>query len=223
MKNYKILVKYPARSRPAQFLQTLGEYYRRAKDNSNIHYLISYDLDDKTMTPGVLEAALRLGNNVTICGGYSKSKIHACNRDIKKPHKWDIILLISDDMFVQVDGWDEVIRNKMRESFPDTDGALWFSDGCQDRICTLSCMGRKYYERFGYLYHPDYTSLWCDNEYTEKAMGLGKMAKINQCIIKHMHPCWGRGVRMDELYRQNEAYYQADFKVYQRRKQLQFA
>lgn len=217
----KILVKYPTRSRPQQFLKTLNEYYNRASDNSNIEYVISYDLDDKTMTHSVLERAL-LGPNVKLCAGHSQNKIHACNRDIKKPYKWDILLLISDDMFCETDGWDKIIRNKMKEHFPDTDGCLWFYDGYQERICTLSCMGKKYYQLFNYIYHPDYTSLWCDNEFTEVAQKLNKMVYIKDPIIKHAHPCWGKKMQMDELYRHNESFFQRDFNVYQKRKNLNF-
>jgi hypothetical protein len=218
----KILVKYPTRSRPEQFLRTLNEYYKRAKDNSNIEYLISYDKDDSKMTPQIIKMAESLGSNVKLVPGYSKSKIHACNRDIKRPYNWDIIVLVSDDMFVEVDGWDEIIRNKMKEHYPDTDGCLWFWDGYQERICTLSIMGRKYYSRFNYLYNPEYTSLWCDNEFTDVASKLRKLKYFKQCIIRHQHPCWGKKVVNDDLYRHNESFFHLDKKVYEKRKATQF-
>jgi hypothetical protein len=219
----RILVKYPTRQRPAQFLQTLREYYTRAKDNSKIEYLISYDKDDSKMNQNIIDQANSIGLNIKCVSGYSKSKIHACNRDLEKAEDWDIVVLVSDDMFVQVDGWDEIIRNKMKEFYSDTDGCLWFWDGHQERICTFTIMGRKYFERFGYLYHPSYASLWCDNEFTEVAQGLGKIKYFKERIVEHVHPCWGKKMQVDDLYRLNESFYKADHEVYVKRKQKNFA
>lgn len=219
----RLLVKFPTRNRPEQFLKILKQYYESANDNFMIDYLVSYDLDDKSMNQGVLERAKNIVPGIQLVGGFSKSKIDACNRDIKKPYEWDIVVLISDDMECCTRGWDDVIRDQMVKSFPDTDGVLWFHDGFQDRICTLSILGRKYYERFNYMYHPSYKSLWCDNELTDVAKELGKLKYIPNSIIKHQHPCWGGGVKMDDLYRINESFFQIDAENYKKRKALKFA
>jgi hypothetical protein len=29
------------------------------------------------------------------------------------------------------------------------------------RLATIPVLGRKYHERFGFVYHPDYRTLWC--------------------------------------------------------------
>jgi len=169
-----ILVKFPTRSRPAQFLDTLSRYMDLASDNSKIGYLVSYDIDDESMIPEVIQKATDMGAGCF--GGVSDNKIHACNRDIEHTTNWDILLLVSDDMIPQVKGWDEAIRDKMKIHYPDTDGCLWFNDGyTEDKLNTLSCMGKKYYERFGYIYNPEYQSLWSDNEYMEVAQKLNKI------------------------------------------------
>ena len=63
----------------------------------------------------------------------------------------------------------------MTELYPNTDGVLWFNDGNQgNRLNTLCILGKKYYERFNYIYHPDYTSLWADNEFMDVANLLNK-------------------------------------------------
>lgn len=217
----KILVKYPTRQRPELFLKVLKEYIDKAADNSNITYLISYDVDDETMTSDVLATAALMHDNVMLRGGSSKSKIHACNRDIETlaDWSWDIILLISDDMFVQQYGWDTTIAFDMQKYFPNTDGCLWYHDGSKQRIIsTLSCMGRKYFERLGYLYHPSYKSFFCDNEYTEKAMSEGKMIFIENVIIKHEHPAWGGAVKGDDLYSRNDKAWNEDQSNYNMRK-----
>ena len=52
-------------------------------------------------------------------------------------------------------------------------------------------MGKKYYDRFGYIYHRSYNSLWADNEQKEQAQKLNKITDIIElCIIRHRHPDW---------------------------------
>lgn len=222
----RILVKYPTRSRPELCNKVLLDYYEKANNNDLIDYLISYDYDDKSMgsetilTPGPKA-------NVLAVEGFSKNKIEACNTDINAVSKyidWEVVLLISDDMHPQVQGWDDIIRGQMKKHFPDTDGCLWFHDGSTQKvISTLSCMGRKYYNRFGYIYHPSYKSFFCDNEYTEVAQRLGKIKFIDNVIIKHEHPQWGGGVSHDALYKENDKYWKEDQANYHLRKSLNFA
>jgi hypothetical protein len=37
------------------------------------------------------------------------------------------------------------------------------------------------------VYHPDYKSLYSDNEFTQEVIRLGKVAYINKVIIRHEH------------------------------------
>lgn len=207
----RILVKYPTRSRPEIFLSTLTDYVKKAENNSKILYLISCDEDDLTMNEDVIKKATDLPANILIKKGVGKNKIEACNRDINDLKiGWDIVLLISDDMHVQKYGWDQTIREDMNRLYPNTDGCLWYHDGTdQKRISTLSCLGRTYYDRFKYLYHESYESLWCDNEYTEIAKRLNKITFIDNVIIKHNHHCFG-GIKKDALYTRNDALYEKD-------------
>ena len=217
MKTLRILVKFPTRERPEQFLKVLKLLNEKATDKHNINYLITLDSNDHSMTQLVKDAALNV-NNVTIVTGKSDSKIHACNRDMEVNTGWDVVSLISDDMVPQVDGWDEVIRQAMTKYFPDTDGCLWFNDGYQPRICTLVIMGKVYYDNLGYIYHPDYHSLFCDNEFTEVAQGLDKMQYFDTVLFKHEHFANNPRVKRDALYDRNEALFNIDKETYDRRK-----
>ena len=218
----KILLKFPTRSRPQTFLNVLRLLVENSSNPKDINYLVSYDIDDPTMQGKIIEKTMSIPKYIAMFSGHSHSKIHACNRDINQVTGWDIVVLMSDDMIPQTYGWDEIIRQKMQKHFPDTDGALWFNDGYQDRICTLNIFGKKYYDRFGYLYHPHYTSLWCDNEMTEVAKRLEKLQYFPDVIFKHEHPMNNTRVRKDRLYDKNESYYHADEKVYKKRELINF-
>lgn len=219
-----ILVKFPTRGRPKIFLERLKEYANGALKPDKISFLVSYDADDFTMNQDVVAAAMKIHPDVTMVRGYSKTKIEAVNADIKDYVKpWEIVLVISDDMVLRRHGWDEVIREFFNSNYPDLDGAMWAHDGTKQRvICTLSCMGRKLYEKFGNIYHKTYSSFWCDNEYTEVCQRDGKIKFTETVIASHEHPAWNGGMRVDDTYRRNNRYWQSDKLNYEQRKQLGF-
>jgi hypothetical protein len=218
----KILVKFPTRGRKNKFFNVLKKYQSFANDVDNITFLISIDEDDIEMNnPDSLDILSSFKNcNVVI--GKSDSKIHAVNRDIDKIKDWDIVLLASDDMIPQVKGYDQIIIEKMKKNYPDSDGVLWFNDGYQgDKLNTLCILGKKYYDRFEYIYFPEYKSTWCDNEFMSVANLLGKQTYFDEIIIKHEHPDWGFG-RQDEIHAKNHRDLQYDINLYNNRKKNNF-
>lgn len=221
-KKLTILVKFPTRQRPYQFYQVLSRYIQLCSDKANTKFLITYDSDDLTMSNSAMVKRL-MDLNVELNPGQSRGKIHACNRGISLRSKWDILVLASDDMICQVNDWDEIIRAKMKELYPNKDGCLWFNDGYTgQKLNTMCILDREYYKRFGYIYHESYRSLWCDNEYTEVAQRLGKITYIDQVLFRHEHFSNNRQVASDELYKKNEALYYIDQQNYNLRKQQNF-
>lgn len=219
----RLLIKYPTRQRPKQFLETLAAYAGRLYKPEQTVILVTCDTDDRTMqTPAIRHAVATCGVECHIIYGPNKSKVEAINYGMNTVDWWDIVLLASDDMIPQVDGYDEAIRIAMRENYPHTDGALWWWDGRQKSINTIQCLGRLEYERMGYLYHHDYLSLWCDNEATDVGLKDGKLRFIDRCIIKNESPDWGGNQRKDALYTRNNKLYHIDRRTYERRKALDF-
>ena len=218
----KLLVKFPTRNRKNKFFKVLRQYQNLCEDLDNTYFLITLDNDDESMNPSDVEDIFNTFKNVKVIYGTSNSKIHAVNRDIELVNDWDIVLLASDDMTPKVKGYDNIIRNKMKEFYSDTDGILWFNDGFQgEKLNTLCVLGKKYYERFNYIYHPDYKSCWSDNEFMEVGKILKKQTYIDSVIIKHEHPDWGYGNR-DQIHTNNINDYQYDLGVYNRRKEINF-
>jgi hypothetical protein len=69
-------------------------------------------------------------------------------------------------------------------------GDDWFllvHDGIQDKIATLLIESRMYYSRFGYLYYPEYISMFADPDATEVAHRLGKLIDATHVTFKHDH------------------------------------
>jgi hypothetical protein len=218
----KLLIKFPTRNRKNKFFKVLRQYQNLCEDLDNTYFLITLDNDDESMNPSDVEDIFNTFKNVKVIYGTSNSKIHAVNRDIELVNDWDIVLLASDDMTPKVKGYDNIIRNKMKELYSDTDGILWFNDGHMgNTLNTLCILGKKYYDRFGYIYHPEYKSVWSDNEFMLVGNILGKQTYFEQVIIEHEHPDWGYGSR-DEIHQNNSKNENQDKLLFTKRKDNNF-
>lgn len=221
----KILFKFASRSRNNKFFVGLDNILSNLADLENFCILVSLDIDDATMNnPTTINRLVEYVNKypekIIVKFGHSKNKIDAINRDvneIKDNFKFDILVNFSDDMEFIQHSFDEIIRNKFLNHYPDTDGNIFFNDGFTgDRLCTMSIIGRKYYDKFNYIYHPSYHSLWCDNEYTEVAKRNQKLLYFNENIFRHNHPA-NIGGFMDEQLIKTESFAEIDKQNYESR------
>ncbi len=154
--------------------------------------------------------------------GYSKSKVDAINRDI--PEGWDVLVNTSDDIVWKPGAGKEITKAIEPDTFlhfpePYADGQA--ARKGVDPISVVSIMDRKYYDRFGYVYQPDYVSLWCDNEATEVARKLGRYKFVNKYIFEHLHPSAGKA-KKDDQYRHTESFFSKDKLTYSLRTQAGF-
>jgi len=197
MSNYKILFKYASRSRNEKFFEGLDNILNNLNDLNNFCILCSLDADDETMNnqqsiKRITEYVKKYPANIVVKFGKSKNKIDAINRDVndfKERFNFDILVNFSDDMQFIVQSFDKTIREKFYIAYPNLDGNIYFNDGfVGDAISTMSIIGRKYYDKFNYIYHPSYHSLWCDNEYTMVAKTEKKIVYFDEKIYIHNHP-----------------------------------
>jgi hypothetical protein len=219
----RLLIKFPTRSRSKKFLEVLDLYYKNLNNIDLTEFCISIDDDDISMNNEDVLSVLDNYENLTTFISNSESKIQAINADIEEMDNWDIVLLASDDMIPQIKGYDDIIRENMMRNYPDTDGVLWFFDGNRRDLNTLCILGKKYYGRFGYIYHPGYKSFYCDDEFTQVANRLKKQTFIDQIIIRHEHPDIPQyRDRLDESYSKNHKYYPIDYQFFQLRHKNNF-
>jgi hypothetical protein len=227
----KILFKFTSRNRPNKFFDTINNILTNLYSAKEEDYIIlcSLDYDDETMNNPMVHQKIKdiqQYNNIQVEWGYSKSKIDAINRDVNKVKDWDILINVSDDMVFQFYGFDTFIRSVFKENYPDLDGCPCFWDGyVQSEFITLSVLGRKFYDRFGYIYHPEYKNVYCDNEQTDVAKMLGKFIFIKDpLMVKHEHPANNTNIQRDAQYQTQDSTesHIADQNVYNKRKSSNF-
>lgn len=211
---YKILIKYPSRSRPERFFQGLESIYLNIADTDNFHVACTFD-DDDVMVSGAITDRLKKYKNLSVQTGISKSKIHAINRDIPK-YDFDILICMSDDMRFTFYGFDQIIRGCFDASL---DTFCHIPDFDEKNIPTLYVAGRAFYDRMGYIYDPAYKSLFCDVELADIAKEIGKYRYFNiPGVFSHLLPAYGH-LPADEMWNEQQRIgWTEDQKTYLERK-----
>lgn len=218
MKDAIILFKFASRSRPQKFKEAMKSITDNLARPELAKFIFTFDENDPTKDQYnvVLDELGKVDYSATF--GVSVSKIHACNRDLEEASTlfpdWKILVCMSDDMLFVHKGFDNVIREDFQDNFPDSDGFLHYNDGYQKaNVCTLSIIGRKYFERDNYIYDPNFVGLWCDVQATEMAYIRGKHKYMgdSKIICRHIHPktsqphpVTGQVAQLDEQYNRDE-------------------
>tara|TARA_Y100001972_G_C7665933_1_gene336671 strand:- start:933 stop:1643 length:711 start_codon:yes stop_codon:yes gene_type:complete len=226
-----ILIQFPTFARPEKFLSCLSKYVAMSSGKNNLHFNINCDVDDTTMNNSKsVETVHTIFRDTDHCDfdmyfDKNTNKISAINDHIKNKD-FDIVICASDDMIPKAWSWDMEIANAMQQYFPDLDGCVHFNDGnTNGDLITFSILGKKLYEHFGYIYHPDYKSLYCDDEFTQEVRAMGKEKYIDKVIIRHEH--YGEEGNsnsgdFDASAQKTLKYSGRDQMVFERRKQLAF-
>lgn len=202
-----LLLRMPTRARPAQALQVLAAYRELAESHVAIEVVI--DSDDETCNnTQFLQRLYDLDCKITI--GQHQSKIAAVNAG--RVDDWAIMALVSDDMVPVSRGYDRRIVEVMNEHFPLLDGLIYFNDGYNKEhvregkpvLCTLPIFGRHLYDQFGYVYYPEYGSIYSDDEQTELLHAMRRAVFVDELLIEHRHHAASKAPS-DALYQFNDS------------------
>lgn len=205
----KLFFKCTSRSRPYRMKHTINSIVSNISNDADYFIQLSLDEDDEQLSE-YFKIISPIHEKII---GSSKNKIDAINRDMDLVDQWwDVLINVSDDqVFIKKD-FDLDIVNNMGN---DGDMFLHFPDGNQGDLATMSIIGRKYYLRDGYIYNPNYESVYCDNEAQDVAKLRNCYKLVNTHIFNHEHPAWGKG-QTDEQYKKNEHFlvYEKDRQTY---------
>ena len=214
-----ILIKFPSRGRPDKFKDTFNTYVNLASNLHNIQFVCSFDEDDILMNN--IDIKNFLNNHkfpIHYYYGNSSNKIEAINADMNKiDYEYDILILAADDLYPVQENYDDIIVQDMLENHPDMDGCLHYMNPNWEEKLDIGCiMTKKYFDRFNYIYHPSYKTIYCDNEYMDVAKLLGKHRYVPKQIFMHNY------VVSDPTADRNWIYNNEDEKNYNHRKQNHF-
>jgi len=193
-------------SRPEKFFKTLDNL-KEFVVREDYEVVTVLDLSDETMNNDEVKERAKAYPQVKLNYTNTTGKVDAINKGLEfiSPD-YEIIILVADDVEFTVKGFDYIIEVEMRKWFPDLSGCLHFPDGIAqvgDKQITVPICGRKLIDLWGYIYHPSYQSVYCDNEMLAILKIMKKVKYINTKILLHRHPVWHLS-EWDDLYRKNE-------------------
>jgi glycosyltransferase involved in cell wall biosynthesis len=167
---------HPSRSRPEKSLDTIDKWINLPGPSTPYQLIVSVDEDDPSLNEyrkQYYDGELLVSKN--------RSCVDAIN-NAAKIATGDILLVVSDDTDC-FPGWDTAL---LKEVEGKTDWILKTDDGIQPYIITMPCMDRAYYNRTGYIYHPDYVHQFCDTYMTCVADITGRKITSN-LMFKHLN------------------------------------
>ena len=204
----RINIIHPSRSRPEQAAATAKAWLSSAKDMVNVDYYISLDKDDPTH-----DRYCELFHPIAMkTVNENRSAIDAINNAARwaRCHGAELFIIVSDDFNTPPFHWDAMLLEALEGK---EDFLVKTQDGCQPWIITLPIMDRKYYERFGYVYNPDYYHMFADTEMTHVGHLLGKVITLDM-VIKHNHYTQRNGQPKDAINEKNDKTWAQGEKLY---------
>lgn len=193
----RISIIHPSRSRPEMALKTAKQWLESADEPTRINYTLSIDASDLNR---LHYYEWFFGMPVLIVSNPNKSAIEAINVAVR-PSDTGLIIVVSDD-FSAPKGWDKSLRKALEEK---SDFIVKTQDGIQPTLITLPIMDKAYYDRFGYIYNPEYIHMHSDEEMTIVGHMLGKVITL-PLIFKHNHYSTG-AMKRDAINAKNDRTY----------------
>lgn len=206
-----ISIIHASKGRPAQAGRTVKKWLSSAKDRQRIQYILSIDTSE---TPANKLQYADIQTDVTVCDS-NRHAVDAINRGAELA-TGNLLVVVSDDFDCPFH-WDDALLT-MLEDYEDF--CVKTDDGIQPWIITLPIMDRLYYERFGYIYQPEYTHMFCDTEMTHVADLLDRKLVL-PVRFPHLHYSTGRSNK-DSISEKNDATWQQGEQLYLQRMKENF-
>lgn len=166
-----ISILAPSRGRAEKSLEALSKVKQGLSQRIGYEIIISIDDDDPQISAYEANADLL---NCALLRANNRSAVDAINR-AAQASRGDILIVASDDTTCPLD-WDLALYNEIQGK---SDWILKTQDGIQDWIITMPVMDRAYYNRFGYIYDPDFLHMFCDTWLTVQADISGRKITSN--------------------------------------------
>jgi glycosyltransferase involved in cell wall biosynthesis len=184
----KISLLHATRGRPGSAWKSRQTWLERAKNPDAIEHIYGIDHDDPLNGPFLV--CRHVVNQ-------SAGPVGAWN-ECAKFTQGEVLIQMSDD-FDPPMYWDEMILKEIGDTSKPK--ALWVWDGNRtDDLMTMAIVTKARYKQKGYLFHPEFFSMYSDNWFTDEALIDGVVIDARSKItFQHNHPAYGKG-KMDETY-----------------------
>lgn len=205
-----ISILHPSRSRPQKSFETLSKWILKA-GIKDFEIIVSLDNDDPCLTEYErLYVVGGLNHPNTLMVNHNKSAVEAINRAARIA-QGNIFIVVSDDTEPATQWAVRILRYTEGKS----DFVLKTRDGIQPKMITMPVLDRVYYQRDGYIYHPEFSHAWADRYFTEIAHKRGRVITKN-ILFKHLHYSVLKNKTRDAQYARTDATFDEGKQIYKR-------
>jgi len=207
----KISLIHPSRGRPTKALSTFKHWIGQASGKIELEHILSIDLDDETKGAYLVQfhsSKILINDNDCVV----KATNHAA-----KISTGDVLIYLSDDFMAPKD-WDlEIFSRKLHESKEPV--LLKVHDNLQPfnkDVLTIPIMNRVLYERLGYFWHPEYLSMFVDQDLYHVCKNNNWLQYAPLLIFPHEHYSIGKATRDATYVRSDKNWIQGEILYRQR-------
>lgn len=187
----KISLLHATRGREAQAVRARQLWLERAEDPDAIEHIFAIDEDDES------SARLRLYRHVAVKAG--GGCVRAWNV-AAAASSGAVLIQMSDDWDPPL-FWDRLIWEQIgAHAEAGKEAVLQVSDGHRkDDLLCMAILTRLRWQMQGYIFHPQFKSMYSDNWFSFCAFRDGVVIKAQDLVFEHLHPVFGRG-EWDQTY-----------------------
>lgn len=216
----KISLLHPSRGRPEKSLDT-DKYWIERAGNVEIELIIMTDGSDSARHRyyEVYQQEPTLKTAFYLYCEDNHSVVNATNTAAERS-TGDILVYLSDD-FKCPENWGELLLGEFEDPRPTlvkVDDRLQKFDVA---VLTIPIMNRALYEQLGYFWHPEYKSMFVDEDLYWTARKIGALKMCPHLAFPHEHPANGKAPD-DDTYRRSAANWNQGQAVFNRRKAAGF-
>lgn len=183
-----------ATRRPKKALETRAQWLSLARYPDDIAWVFGIDDDDQ-------ESKRILANEPHVIVAAGGGSVPAFNAAAASGPA-EIYIAGADDTFA-FKVWDDMIVQRLRDC--SKPAVLLTGDGRRmDRMATCPIVTRGWYEKFGWLFPPEFRTMGPDAWISERASRDGCYIDALDLVFPHHHPYYGHG-EVDEVYERHNA------------------
>lgn len=193
----KISLLHATRGRPAKAWRCRMDWMRAATNPDAIEHIFAIDVDD--MQSAMLATTRHVWNNP------NTGPVGAWNA-AARASRGEILIQLSDD-WEPFQGWDTAILEAIGDA--SKPAVLAVSDGHRtDDLLCMAILTSARYKQQGYLFHPEFFSMFSDNWFSSQAFADGVVIDARDRIVfEHCHPVHGKGEWDATYQRSNDSYH----------------
>lgn len=198
----KFSLVHPSRGRPTLARACLREWLSKRSGLYEVEHVLSLDVDDASDYQHVQEWTEQRVNFQEVIA-QNIGGVSALNRAARLA-TGDVLIALCDDVGCP-QNWDTEILAAVERAGKRINGPwlLHVADGIQEEIATLAILSRAHYEQVGRnICHPEYISVFSDNDMTERAKAMGVYVKDFSLLFEHRHWSVGKAVRDATYWRE---------------------